>query len=647
MTSPRRKEACNGVTNSPLDVAELNMHSPEPKESCNKSVTTTPQDCKNLYTPEKRYAALDGRLVDEDIDDDEIALLDDMLNKELESDDEDGSDDEDQSDPEGFDDLMGLFQDDDYDDDDFDHDEIQSAHSGDDDEFRDLDDEFGSQDDALEDSEPELAEESCSQWMAIRAQGIEVKLSRPGAASTLRQRVQQALQQGSGDASSDGEQACLKWEHAMVFDDCPPLLGVSGQKHAQSLAEHLSDLKVDFAWPREEPSLESTKVTKTDAVTKKDIEGSSKARSRSRDNPILRRNSRSLAARSRSRDKPPAPCPTKAKAKAKAERRVSWRKRSDASTWKTDSDDHISCDSGEAPNVAVDYNGVLVIYKPAYWTVTTGKAAFEACRSKHPKLQDWLRENLGWHYPFLSRNERAGLIHRLDVQTSGPILVGSNPAAFKHLRNNLHQHNFFKEYVALMHGAIPIRKSYGSMDYPLLTKKEGVGWRTVVDRRGEEALTHYEALAGYKSALGHGKTQRYTLVRLQLITGKTHQIRVHLMELAQQLGLKVHGIVGDYKYLPPKTLKLDTRLCRRVFLHCWRLHFPMPGLYGGDEETCKVRCNLPVELQNALKRLDLDEGLTAGYRKTNAYNNIMPRDEGSNADESVPGLREFSRARPR
>lgn len=197
-----------------------------------------------------------------------------------------------------------------------------------------------------------------------------------------------------------------------------------------------------------------------------------------------------------------------------------------------------------------------------------------------------------------------------------------------------------------MHGAIPVRQSYGSMNYPLLTLKEGGGWRTVVDRRGEESLTHYEAIAGYKIAQGHGKIQRYTLVRLQLITGKTHQIRVHLMELAQQLGLKIHGIVGDYKYLPRKNLKLDTRLCRRVFLHCWRLHFPMPGSYNGDEDKCKVRCNLPVELQTCLKKLDLDKVLTAGYRKHNAYNNLMPKEEGSNADESVPGLREFSRSHP-
>lgn len=680
------QQACNSVTSAPQDGAELNIHSPARRETCNSVASPASRDRKNLYTPDKRLAELDQRLGDEDIDDDEIALLDEMLNMELESDDDDddgASEEGDENDPEGFDDLMGLLDDDDFDGD-FDEDEIASQHPGDDDgddDFNDFSDEFGSQEDALDISEPELAEESCSRWMAIGAHDIQVKLAKPGGASALRQRVQRALQQdGSGEATSDCDKACLKWEHALVFDDCPPLLGVSNKQHAHTLTERLSDLTVDFAWPREKSSPSEAKVTKKDIdvpasgrdfawprVTKKDIDapalervpitsarkdtdGSLKARSRSRDSPQSRRNNRQprpilhtrlMTARSRSRGKP-AFGQFKARTDWVPEKASNWRNKYATLPLKTDSDDHVPCDSGEAPNVAVDHNGALVIYKPAFWTVTTGQAAFENRSSKYPKLQDWLRSTLGWDYPFLNSNERSGLIHRLDVQTSGPILVGSNSSAFHHLRNSLHQHRFFKEYVALMHGAIPVRKSYGTMDFPLLTLKEGGGWRTVVDNRGEEAKTHYEAIGGYKAALGHGKTQRYTLVRLQLITGKTHQIRVHLLELARRLGLKIHGIVGDYKYLPKKNLIADTRLCRRVFLHCWRLHFPMPDTH--DEELCKVRCNLPIELQTALKRLDLDSDLTAGYRKHNAYNNIMPREENGRADESVPGLREFSRS---
>eukprot|EP00930_Biecheleria_cincta_P016926 TRINITY_DN13600_c0_g1_i1.p1 TRINITY_DN13600_c0_g1~~TRINITY_DN13600_c0_g1_i1.p1 ORF type:complete len:557 (-),score=60.10 TRINITY_DN13600_c0_g1_i1:322-1992(-) len=533
------------------------MHSPGGKDACSGGT------CDPQVAPDKCSSKPGGGLMDEVIDE-EVVLLDNMLNNELESDEGEFFPDE-GSESEEFGDISGMFEDDDDDGDDFDDDEIASQDSGEDD-FHELSDEsFASQYDASEDSEAELAAESCSHWMAIRAENMQVKLSKPGAASALRQRVQQVLQKRASEhTSSVRPETCLKWEHALVFDDCPPLLGVHEKRHTRCLAKHLADLEIDVAWPREESSVDS--ATKTHQK----IMESLKARCRFRDNAELRNLRKKeadepLRARSRSRDGG-LPRQSRSMMRSAARSRSDWQRAPPPSvSFKTDSDDHVPCESGEDPKVAVDRNGVLVIYKPAFWTVTVGKDRFKKCTSCHPKLQDWLRDTLGWQYPFLSSNARAGLIHRLDVQTSGPILVGSNMRAFKHLRMNLHLHNFFKEYVALMHGAIPISKSFGSMDYPLLTFKEGGESRTQVDKRGEDALTHYEAIARYRSATRHGKTQRYTLVRLQLITGKTHQIRVHLMELAQQLGLKVCGIVSDYKYLPPKIMKLDTQLCSRVF----------------------------------------------------------------------------------
>lgn len=196
-----------------------------------------------------------------------------------------------------------------------------------------------------------------------------------------------------------------------------------------------------------------------------------------------------------------------------------------------------------------------------------------------------------------------------------------------------------------MHGALPIRECCGVLDYPLLTTQErgSVGWRTCVDPLGAQAMTRYEAIAAYKYSEGHGKTQRYTLVRLQLITGKTHQIRVHLMELARRLNLKTHGIVGDYKYLPPHTLKLDKRICRRVFLHCYRLHFPMPDTED-QESKCRIRCPLPPELQEALKMVHFDKSLTAAYRKQNQKGSMMEVDDLMDQRKStnIPGVTDYT-----
>ena len=97
------------------------------------------------------------------------------------------------------------------------------------------------------------------------------------------------------------------------------------------------------------------------------------------------------------------------------------------------------------------------------------------------------------------------------------------------------------------------------------------------------------------------------------------------MELARRNNLKTHGIVGDYKYLPARNLKLDRRFCRRVFLHCYRLHFPMPE--ADDEELCKVRCPLPSELRAALESVDLDQDLTRHYQRQCRKCRVMEKDD--------------------
>ncbi|CAE7752411.1 unnamed protein product, partial [Symbiodinium sp. KB8] len=97
----------------------------------------------------------------------------------------------------------------------------------------------------------------------------------------------------------------------------------------------------------------------------------------------------------------------------------------------------------ENPKVAFDREGVLVVYKPAFWTVTTC-AARDRVSTRYEALQDWIRHNMGYRYPWLYANDRAGLIHRLDVQTSGPIVVAGSARAFRSLKESLHHHTFYK-----------------------------------------------------------------------------------------------------------------------------------------------------------------------------------------------------------
>lgn len=287
--------------------------------------------------------------------------------------------------------------------------------------------------------------------------------------------------------------------------------------------------------------------------------------------------------------------------------------------WRTKGTNVVTvCHPHNKPHAALDQDGVLVLYKPAFWTVTTSGTKKGDRMSKAPQLQDYLRDTFGKQYPYLVSDFRAGCVHRLDIQTSGPILVGTNEKAFNEMRSGLRTHAWYKEYLALMHGAVPPNRCCGVMDFKLFTKQDGQGWRTEVNnKKGEAAETRFECITAYrgKSVTG-GQSQRFTLVRLQLITGKTHQIRVHLQALAKQLGLPVHGIVGDYKYLPQSQVRNDRRICARVFLHAHRLHFPKPGK-GRDAGMHRIICPLPPELQKALNCLQKDERTTEQFRLAN------------------------------
>lgn len=553
------------------------------------------------------------------------------------------------------------------DDDDEEMEPVDVSDADDDFDFDDFDGEDDFEEDLdLEDYEEEddlgPLKQGFSTWLACWDQELPSRLAKPGAAQSLRERLLEALRKETGSKSTvEVNRFSLQWEHSLVFDDCPPLLGFVSIKDAEALrnCRSLADLKLKFAWSEETaPAVDPVDGTAASpgysGYRAREIRlDRSRSRDRSPERPwsSMRFDDRKLRS---ARNSEPSLAPSgrhihlepMTMAMAMAGRAGRGREEPMAAmAWCKD----IMSFPEEGPKVALEKNGVLVVYKPAFWTMTTCQDGARAISSRHSALQDWIRSHMGHRYKFLYTNDRAGLIHRLDVQTSGPIVCGSSPKAFKQLRESLHYHKFYKEYIALMHGALPVRQCCGEMDYPLLTTRERgySGWRTCVDPHGQHALTRYEAVAAYKYSEGHGKTQRYTLVRLQLITGKTHQIRVHLMELARRNNLKTHGIVGDYKYLPPRNLKLDKRICRRVFLHCYRLHFPMPD--AEDENLCKVRCPLPSELQEALKQIDLDKDLTENYRKQCRRHRVMASDDMIDPKKylNIPGLVDYDYWRER
>ena len=170
---------------------------------------------------------------------------------------------------------------------------------------------------------------------------------------------------------------------------------------------------------------------------------------------------------------------------------------------------------------------------------------------------------------------RAGIVHRLDRDTSGLLVVARSPEAHRRLKAALQRREIAREYLALVEGRPPARS--GTIDAPI-GRDRRVRPRMSTDTDDpREALTHF----AIEEAL-----PRTTLLRVRLETGRTHQIRVHL----QTIG---HPVAGDPEYGSAGRLGLE-----RQFLHAARLRFAQPF----DGAPVDVASPLPDDLAEALER---------------------------------------------
>jgi 23S rRNA pseudouridine1911/1915/1917 synthase len=178
--------------------------------------------------------------------------------------------------------------------------------------------------------------------------------------------------------------------------------------------------------------------------------------------------------------------------------------------------------------------------------------------------------------------ERAGIVHRLDRDTSGLLIVARSDDAHRRLQRELAEHRIVREYLALVHGRPPART--GTIEAPI-GRDPRMRTRMAVDgAHPREARTHFEI----ERLLGS-----FTLLRLRLDTGRTHQIRVHL----QAIG---HPVAGDPEYGPTPGTPSGVLGLGRQFLHAARLSFIHP-LTGAPID---VLSPLPPDLQAALEQAE-------------------------------------------
>lgn len=132
---------------------------------------------------------------------------------------------------------------------------------------------------------------------------------------------------------------------------------------------------------------------------------------------------------------------------------------------------------------------------------------------------------------------RPGIIHRIDKNTSGLLLVAKNDAAHHHLANQMQHHTLLREYQAIVYGTLA--QDNGEIDLPIGRSRRDRKKMCVTDQKARQALTYFEVIQRFVG---------FTFVKFRLKTGRTHQIRVHMAHIG-------HPIAGDDVYGPKKVIK--------------------------------------------------------------------------------------------
>jgi 23S rRNA pseudouridine1911/1915/1917 synthase len=188
---------------------------------------------------------------------------------------------------------------------------------------------------------------------------------------------------------------------------------------------------------------------------------------------------------------------------------------------------------------------------------------------------------------------RPGIVHRLDKETSGALVVARNDKAHEHLAEQFRARNVRKIYLALVHGKMP--RDSGTITLPISRDARRRTRMTARGSKGRHARTDWRVIA---------RLDRCTLIEAALHTGRTHQIRAHFAAIG-------HPVVGDTLYGAPRGLRAGTRnllLLERNFLHAARLGFSHPSSGAWVE----VRAPLPEDLRVYFDQI----AASLGQRKT-------------------------------
>lgn len=190
----------------------------------------------------------------------------------------------------------------------------------------------------------------------------------------------------------------------------------------------------------------------------------------------------------------------------------------------------------------------------------------------HPHHRRTLAHGIAHYFQERGLSTRVRPIHRLDRDTTGAVLIAKSAFAHQHLDRQLRSGTLVREYLALVEGGLDAEE--GTIEAPI-ARSPGNPSQRMVSERGQRACTHFRV---------EQRCEGVTLVRASLVSGRTHQLRVHFAHLG-------HPLLGDRLY----GARLDSTL-RRYALHSARLEFALPG--GGGRLV--VEAPVPSDLAGAL-----------------------------------------------
>ena len=227
-------------------------------------------------------------------------------------------------------------------------------------------------------------------------------------------------------------------------------------------------------------------------------------------------------------------------------------------------------------NIVYEDSDIIVINKPS------GMVVHPSAGNENGTLVNALLYHCGDSLSGINGVIRPGIVHRIDKDTSGLLVVAKNDESHIFLSSLLKDHGIKRTYHAIITGHM--KEQNGTVNAPIA--------RHPVDRKkmavvsgGKEAITHYEVIEEYSG---------YSYIKLNLETGRTHQIRVHM-------SYKGHPIIGDTVYGGGKTQfeKANVTLLDGQILHAKELSFPHPK----TKEIMTFECELPDNFKTLIQRL--------------------------------------------